>query len=76
MGRGHHTHIHLHLAGAADGVDCAFLQHAQQFDLHVQRHVTNFIEKDRAAVRQFKATNAVRHSARESTLAVAKQFAF
>jgi hypothetical protein len=64
------------LAGAANRVDRAFLQHAQQLDLHVQRHVANFIQEDGAAMGQLKATNAVSHSACESALAVAKQFAF
>ncbi len=73
VGRGDHTHIHLHLARTTNRVNGAFLQHAQQLDLHVQRHVANFIQEDGAAVCQLKATNAVSHSACEGALAVTKQ---
>ena len=38
------------LALLADGADALFLQHAQQLDLHVQRQVGDFVEKQRAAV--------------------------
>jgi hypothetical protein len=43
VGGGDHTHIHLHLSGSTNWVDRAFLQNTQQFDLHIERHVANFI---------------------------------
>ena len=44
------AHIDLHRALGADGIDFAFLQHAQQFHLHVERQFADFVEEQRAAV--------------------------
>jgi hypothetical protein len=73
---GNDTYIDMDLSGSTNGVDGALLQHAQQFDLHVQRHVANFIQENGAAMGQFKASNSVCHSTREGTFAVSKKFTF
>jgi hypothetical protein len=39
----------------ADAVETVGFQHAQQLDLHVERHFRHFIEKQGAAVSAFKA---------------------
>ena len=33
-----------------DGVDFAFLQHAQQLHLHIERQFADFIQKQRAVI--------------------------
>ena len=48
MGSHHHSHIYLGRLVAADALDFAFLQYAQQFGLHGQRHVADFVEKNRS----------------------------
>ena len=42
-----------------------FLEHAQKFTLHVQRHFTDFVQKQRAAFGRFKAAGAVLDGAGE-----------
>ena len=76
MGGRDHPNIHGDGAVAPHGIDHALLQHAQQFDLHVQRQVTDFIQKEGAAMGQLKSTNSVGHRPGESPLAMSKQFAF
>src|SRR3546814_2376869 len=45
----------LHLA-AADADDRPLFEHAEQFDLHVETHVADFVEKERAALADRKST--------------------
>jgi hypothetical protein len=52
------------------------LQHAQQLDLHRQRHVADFIEEQRAAIGQFETSGAAGDCAGEGALLVTEQFAF
>ena len=51
MRRHHHAHVHRDRFVAADALDLAFFQHAQQLGLHVQRHVADLVEKNRAVIR-------------------------
>ncbi len=76
VGGGHRPHIHRHRTARTHGFDAALLQHAQQFDLHVQRHVADLVEEQGAAVGQLKAANAVGVRAGEGALAVTEQLAF
>ena len=64
VGRGNHAHIDGNLAGTADRAHGALLQHAQQFDLHRERHLTDFVEKDRAAIGDLKQASLVLVGAR------------
>ena len=45
-----HTDVHIELFVAADRADFLLLQYAQQFCLHFQRKLANFVQKNRAAV--------------------------
>jgi len=73
---GHHPHVDGDRLAAAHRIDLAPLQHAQQLDLHVQRQVADFVEKDRAAVGQLEAADPVGHGSGKSPLAVTEQLAF
>ena len=52
IGRANQPQIHRNLAQAADPEKLPLLQHPQQLPLHLQRHVANLIQKQRAAVAQ------------------------
>jgi hypothetical protein len=52
------------------------LQHPQQFDLHVQGHVPDFVQKQGSAMGQLKAPNAIGHRPGEGPLAVTEKFTF
>ena len=43
-------HVERHLLVAADRADLPFLQGPQQFGLHRQRHLADFVQQQRAAV--------------------------
>ena len=69
--------INIDQLRATERGDLTLLQHAQQAGLHVQRHVTNFIEKQRAAMRFTQATGAAFASrAGEGPRCVAEQLGF
>src|SRR5690606_22543415 len=61
---------------AAHALEGAFLQYAQQLDLHRQAHVANFIQEQRAALSQFEATGSCTYRTRECALFVSEQFRF
>ena len=50
-----HAHVDANGLAAADALELALLQHAQQLDLHVQRHVADLVEEQRAAVGELEA---------------------
>ena len=60
----------------AERADFLVLQHAQEFDLGVQGHIANFVEKDGAAVGCFKKTYTFVLSTREGSTGVSEKFAF
>lgn len=51
-------------------------EHTQQFDLKFERHFSNFIKKQGAAVGAFEVTGALPHGAGKATLLMAEHFAF
>jgi hypothetical protein len=53
-----------------------FLQHPEQFDLDIQGNFADFVEKNRAAIRQFETTDAFGDGAGERAFFVAEQFTF
>ena len=61
---------------AADAVELAVAQHAQQPRLQVERHVADLVEEQRAAVGLLEAAAARRLRAGEGAALVAEQFAF
>jgi hypothetical protein len=59
---------------AADALEAALLQHAQQLDLHLQGHVADFIEEQGTAGGHFEAALAAADRPGESALLVTEQF--
>ena len=60
----------------ADAGKRSVLQHAQQFHLDGKRHVADFVEEKRAAVRLFEASGAAGDGTGERAFFVAEEFAF
>ena len=73
MGGGDDAHIDLDGRLAADAVELALGQHAQQPRLQCRRHVADFVEEQRAAVGLLEAAAAQRVGAGERALLVAEQ---
>ena len=69
------THVNGNLIGAAHGTNTTFLQHAEQFHLHGQRHLADFIEEDGAFGGYFKQSTFILTGSGECSLHVSKQFA-
>ena len=61
---------------SADGAELAFLDEAEQLDLHFEREIADFVEEGGAAVGQLDQSLLVLDGAAESTLDVAEQLAF
>ena len=75
VGGGDHAHIDRDFTGAAHRPHGAFLQHTQQLDLHSQRHFTDLVEEDSAAVGHFKQAALVLVGSGESAFQVSEEFA-
>ena len=76
MGGGDDAYIHLDGGLAAHPVELAVGEYPQQPGLTLGRHVADFIQKQRAAVRLFKTAAASGGGAGEGTPFVAEQFRF
>ena len=59
-GGAEYARIHLHPVGAADAGEGLVNQHAQNLALGFQRHVGNFIQIERAVMRQFEQAGLAR----------------
>ena len=68
------AHVHLDRRLAADAIELAFGQHAQQARLQRQAHVADLVEEQRAAIGLLEAAAAQRIGAGERALLVAEQF--
>jgi len=68
-------HIHRNRLAGTDGDDQAVFENAEQLGLHVQRHIPDLVEKQRALVRDFKESLAVGVGAGEGALDVSEQLA-
>ena len=75
MGGSNDSHIYFARLVAADSFYFALLQYAQQFDLDGRRQVSDFIEKDRAAVGLFKTTGFIADRPGECTFDMTEEFA-
>ncbi len=73
MGGRDHADIDLNRRGAADAIELAVLQYAQQAGLQVRRHVADFIQKQRAAVGLLEAALALGSSAGKRAALVAEE---
>ncbi len=74
--RGQHADVDFNGLVVPDTGDFPLFQHAQQFDLSRDRHVTDFVQEQGAPVRVFEFSLAVRDRVGEGSLDVTKQFAF
>ena len=76
VSRGDDADVDLHRRLAADTIELAFGQHAQQARLQRRRHVADFVEKQGAAIRLLEAPPPLRIRARERAFFMAEQFRF
>ena len=76
MRRDDDAHVHGKRLVAADALDFAFFQHAQQFRLHRERHVANFVEEQRAVMGLLEFSDVARGRAGERAFFVAEQLRF
>ena len=73
--RGDHAHVDADGLVAADALELALLQHAQQLRLRRGRDLADLVEEQRAAVGLLEAAVAARGRAGERALLVAEQLA-
>src|SRR3546814_7805817 len=57
-------------------LDRPLFEHAEQFDLHVETHVADFVEKERAALARFEMADAAGMGAGEAALFMPEEFGF
>ena len=67
------TSTQIGRAGAADRLNLAALEKAEQVRLHLQAHLADLVEEDRAAVRGFEAADAIAIGAREAAARVPEE---
>ena len=58
IGRGEDPDIRMLRLNAAEPLIRSLLKHTQQFHLHIDTHITDLVEEQCAALRQFETTNA------------------
>ena len=75
VGGGDHAHVRRERRVAADAVELAVGEHAQQARLQVGRHVADLVEEERAAVGLLEAPAAHRLRAGEGAALVAEELA-
>ena len=75
VGRGDDAHVDAHGLAAADPLELALLQHAQELDLRLGRQLADLVEEQRPAVRQLEPPLAPLHGAGEGPLLVTEQLA-
>ena len=74
MGGRDHPHINVDRMVATHAVEITFRKHPQQPGLEFGRHIADFIEKQRAAVRLFEPPDALSGRAGERATLVPEQF--
>ena len=62
-------------AGAAQPLELLLLQHTQELRLQLERDVADFVEEQRAAVRQLEPADLLRDGARERAFLVSEELA-
>src|SRR5713226_486838 len=73
VGRGDHPDVDLDRVLAAHALERLLFQRAQHLGLRLQAHVSDLVEKERAAVGRLELSLAPRHRARERPLLVPEQ---
>src|SRR5882762_3207859 len=76
VGSRQYSHIHAPRRGRADTLKIPRFQHAQKFCLQVKRNVRNFVQKQRAAIREFESSNTVGPCICERAFYVTEKLAF
>ena len=71
-----HAHIHFGLFVRPDGTDFALLQDAEQLHLHREAHVSDLVEKKRAAIGGLEQALAILVRAGKCAFHVPEQFRF
>ena len=71
-----HPHVHRELLTLADGPDRFFLDHSEQFDLHGQGQIGDFVQEQGAAFSGLKQALLIADRASKRAFAVAEKFAF
>src|SRR5262245_4771873 len=69
-------HVYFDCLCAAKAFKLLFLQHAKQLWLQLTRNVTDFVEKECAAISEFEAAGPALHRTGKRPLLVAEEFAF
>src|SRR5882672_3167194 len=72
---GDNAHVRAARLHAAHALEGSLLEHAQQLHLHVEGHVADLVEEQRAARCELEAPDARRERARERALLVSEQLA-
>ena len=75
VGRRDDPDVDAHGLRASEPLDLAFLEHAQQLDLHVEGQVADLVEKDRRVIGQFEPADLPRQRAGKGALLPAEQLA-
>ncbi len=75
VGGGDDADVDLDRLGAADAVDLALLDGAQELGLEMERHLGDFVEQQGAAIGLLELADATRHRTGEGALLVAEQLA-
>ncbi len=75
VSRSNHPHIDLDRVGASESFKFLLLYRAQQFRLQFQGDVSDFIEKERAPIRQLESPLFLHQGAGERTPLVSEEFA-
>src|SRR5207247_510978 len=75
VGGGNDPYVHLDGAISSHPLQLAFLEDAKQFGLDGGGNLADFIQENRAAMRQFKAPLAFVQRSSESSFLVAKKLA-
>ena len=75
VGRGDDAHVDAVRLHAADALELALLERAQELHLHLERDLADLVEEQRAAVGELEAAGAVADRAGERAALVAEQLA-
>ena len=73
---GHQADIHANRLRAAQSLKLLFLKNAQKFGLQLERDIADFVQKNRAAVRQLEPADALRDRSGKRAALVPEQFRF
>src|SRR5438445_203006 len=71
---GNDAHVHFHRAVAAHALELPLLEHPQEFRLERGGNLTDLVEQNRAAVREFEAPFPLVQRPGEGALLVAEKF--